>query len=111
MAGILKELGVESTHAPTPIKQKALPEKLAFKPDEQRLELAAAAAEKRKAPAAERIRLLLELAELHRVIALQSGDRGDGQKRARLKQAELVVRRALEIAAQAQEKNGYLSPL
>jgi tetratricopeptide (TPR) repeat protein len=111
MAGILKELGAESTQAPAPIEQKALPEKVAFEPDEQRLELAAAAAEKRKAPAPERIRLWLELAELHRNIALQSGDRGGGQERARLKQAELVVRRALEIAAQAQDKTCYLSSL
>ncbi len=111
MAGILKELGVESTHAPAPIEKEAFPEKVAFEPDEQRLELAAAAAEKRKAPAPERIRLWLELAELHRNIALQSGDEGSGQKRARLKQAELVVRRALEIAAQAQDKTCYLSSL
>jgi tetratricopeptide (TPR) repeat protein len=108
MPGILKELGVESTAPVPPPDQEAPPEQVAFEPDEQRLELAAAQAEKRKAPPKERIRLWLELAELHRRIAVQGTG---GQKRARLKQAELVVRRALEIAAQAQEKVGYLDAL
>jgi tetratricopeptide (TPR) repeat protein len=108
MAGILKELGVESSPIAPDSADLEIPlEKLTFEPNEQRLELAAADAEQRKASAPERVRLWLELAELHRNIALQ----GTGPKRARLKQAELVVRRALEIAAQAKDSIGYLSAL
>ncbi len=63
--------------------------------------------ERIKAPAAERIRVWLQLAELHRSLASQGGP----QKRARLKQAELVVRRAIEVAAGAKDTVGYLTCL
>src|SRR5438309_7933140 len=108
MAGILKELGVESDAvAPVVAEPEAPQEKLEFEPYERELELAAADAEKRKASAPERIRHWLELAELHRHIAV----REQIQKKSRLKQAEMVVRRAVEIAAQAKDTLGYISSL
>jgi tetratricopeptide (TPR) repeat protein len=107
MAGILKQLGVESIPSEADASELDTPlEELQFEPNEREMELAAAHAEQRKASAAERVRLWLELAVLHRNIALKGPA---GQKRARLKQAELVVRRALEIAAQAKDSLGYLS--
>jgi tetratricopeptide (TPR) repeat protein len=106
MAGILKALGVESDPTPTPKEAEAPPEALLFDPRERDLELAAADAEKRKASPQERVRLWLELAELHRTLAAEGA-----QKRARLKQAEMVVRHAVEIAAQAKDSPGYLSCL
>jgi tetratricopeptide (TPR) repeat protein len=107
MAGILKQLGVESV-APEAdsSEQETSIEDLQFEPNEREMELAAAEAEARKASAQERIRLWLELADLHRNIALRGAP---GQKRARLKQAEMVVRRALEIGAQSRDTLGYLS--
>jgi tetratricopeptide (TPR) repeat protein len=109
MAGILQELGVDTSAPPleTPDSQ-AESEVLQFEPKEVELELAAAEAEKRKASAPERIRLWLELGVLHRTIAQREGTH---QKRARLKQAEMMVRRALEIAAQAKDTLGYIASL
>ena len=106
MSGILKELGVETRAVALDGPDSGADlEELEFEPNEMELELAAADAEKRKASAPERIRHWLDLAALHRNIALRAGT----QKRARLKQAELVVRRALEIAAQARDTLGYIS--
>jgi tetratricopeptide (TPR) repeat protein len=108
MCGILKELGVEtSAAAPDPEELQPCPDEFEFESNERELELAAAQAESRKASAPERIRLWLELGQLHRSIAQRAG----AQKRARLKQAELVVRRALEIAAQAKDTLGYIASL
>lgn len=108
MAGILKQLGLESEAvAPDSEELDGVPEELQFEPYERELEIAAAEAEARKASATERIRLWLELAELHRNIAIRKG----AQRRARLKQAELVARRALEIAAQSQDTPGYITAL
>ncbi len=110
MSGILKELGVETCAVEPEASELASGaasgvETLQFDPHEMELELAAADAEKRKASAPERIRLWLALAKLHRHIALREG----AQRRMRLKQAELVVRRAMEIAAQAKDTLGYIS--
>lgn len=108
MSGILKELGVETCAvALESIEPETSQDQLDFEPDEREMELAAAEAEARKASAPERIRLWLGLARLHRNIAL----RESSQRRARLKQAELVVRRALEIAAQAKDTLGYIASL
>src|SRR5438445_50511 len=108
MPGILEELGIESDE-PQPVHAglDAHSDELQFDARERRLELAAAEMERIKAAPAERIRVWLQLADLHRSLALQGGP----QKRARLKQAELVVRKALEIAAHSKDTVGYLTSL
>jgi hypothetical protein len=107
MSGILQELGIESTTgAVTPVVNEPA-EELQFDPREQQLELAVAELEKLKAPAAERIKTWLQLADLHKSLALQNSP----QKRARLKQAEIVVRKAMEIAVQAKDTAAHLTCL
>jgi tetratricopeptide (TPR) repeat protein len=107
MPGILQELGIESAAATTVALEEDSSDVFQFDPREQQLELAAAELERIKAPAADRIKVWLELADLHRSLALHAGP----QKRARLKQAEIVVRKALEIAARAKDTVAYLACL
>jgi tetratricopeptide (TPR) repeat protein len=112
MPGILETLGIDSAtleanDANAARPEEATEEPLQFAPREQELELLAAEAEELKVSAPERVRIWLELSELHRRLAHSN----PAQKRARLKQSELVARRALEIAAQARDSRGYLSSL
>ncbi len=107
MPGILETLGIDST-LPPPAEENLAEQSeqiLNFDPREKELELLCAEAESVKASAAERVRIWLELSDLHRWLAYTD----PSQKRARLKQSEMVARKAVEIAAQAKDTFGYLS--
>jgi tetratricopeptide (TPR) repeat protein len=105
MAGILETLGVDSSLPEIEEIVEETPESiLDIDPREQELELMASEAEERKAPSPERVRIWLELSLLHRRLA----DSEDSQRKARLKQSEMVARKAIEVAAQAKDTFGYL---
>jgi len=106
MPGILEKLGIDSTApAPDEASGESQDQILNFDPREKELELASADAEARKAPSPERVRIWVELSDLHRRLAYSD----PAQKRPRLKQSEIVARKAVEIAAQAKDTWGYLA--